>query len=425
MELENNAIINISNQNENLLPPEQNKQKNINPNQYFVDKRVQSSRENNTFNIRFFYCNLIVCSVSFFLLSVSIFPMFVIPNLDYYLRLAFASTLGIIIPLILLVFCHYKIKLIKDTSNGKLIIKVINYLCFPIMKLKVDIENIHFYIKRDFFQDNETTKETFTLIIINNYKNLVGIDLDTSNIKKKPAKLFYTFRNIWRNNSGYFQFESTLNSFINNSGIYDNPLFFIINNYVVKKNILFHSNGDLSRYMKFSDHLFTYHLNNPMGLSLLDFISIVVAGITNFITISIATQYITPNSDTDRKLKGVYVFLIGNIILYILYKIFKYCFEYIFRIDIIYSRNFDRIFIGLVKYTKTKYIKTFEFQINNISKFIFERVGNKTFNLKVIYKNNTEKQICTIKRKDEYELDGLAYILNERVNNFDVQQLYN
>ena len=45
------------------------------------------------------------------------------------------------------------------------------------MKLKLDIENTHFYILREFFQNNEGNRETLILIIINDYKNLVGIDL--------------------------------------------------------------------------------------------------------------------------------------------------------------------------------------------------------------------------------------------------------
>ena len=55
---------------------------------------------------------------------------------------------------------------------------------------------------------------------------------------------------------------------------------------------------------------------------------------------------------------------------YIIYKLSKKFFDNIYRIDCIFSRNFDRIFIGLVKYTKTSYANTFEFQMNNIDRFI-------------------------------------------------------
>ena len=55
-------------------------------------------------------------------------------------------------------------------------------------------------------------------------------------------------------------------------------------------------------------------------------------------------------------------------------------------IDIIYSKNFDRMFIGLVKYTKTSYVNIFEFQMNNINRFILENIGHDNYNLKVILK---------------------------------------
>ena len=54
-----------------------------------------------------------------------------------------------------MIFCDYKIKLVKDTSNGRVIVKVINYLCFPKMKLNLDIENTHFYILREISQYEE------------------------------------------------------------------------------------------------------------------------------------------------------------------------------------------------------------------------------------------------------------------------------
>ena len=413
----NSPIVNISNQNENLIQSEQIRQQNANVSQYFVEKNDQSSIEYKTFNIRFIYCNVMVISLSIFFIMVSIFPMYVIPDLDYYLRIAFVSSFVVIFPLILMIFCVYKIKLVKDKSNGKVIVKVINYLCFPKMKLNLDIENIHFYILRQISQDEEGTRESFRLLIINDYKNLVDIDLDTSNIKKKPAKFIYSFNNVWRANYHHTQFTQILNDFIGNSGVYDNPLFFNINRFVHKVDAIFYFSQDLSKYMKFSDHLFTYHLKYPLGLSCLDIIFIIIACCVNFCTISIAISLLNRKYEAlTTKLKGAIAFLISNIILYSLYKIFKYYFENIWRIDCIYSKNFDRVFIGIVKYTKTKYINTFEFQMNNISKFILERERNSNFNLKVVFKNNETQQICTIKNKTQDELEGLAYLLNERLN---------
>ena len=115
-----------------------------------------------------------------------------------------------------------------------------------------------------------------------------------------------------------------------------------------------------------------------------------------------------------------------NTILYIIYKCLKIRFEKIYRIDCIFSRNFDRIFIGLVKYTKTSYINTFEFQMNYIDQFILEKISNDNYNLKVVFKNKEKHLICNIKR-NQAQLEGLAYLLNERLinNNDDLNTICN
>ena len=178
MEFMNTPNINISNQNENLIfQSEPNKQLNTNVNQYLVEKSDQPTEKYKTFNIKFNYCNMLTYSLSI----ISFFPCMSLPlgitSLDYYLRISLGSS-GVIFSLILMLYFRvYKIKLIKDTSNGKLIAKVINYLCFPKMKLNLDIENTHFYIKKEISQDEIGTSESFRLLIINDYKNLVDIDL--------------------------------------------------------------------------------------------------------------------------------------------------------------------------------------------------------------------------------------------------------
>ena len=91
------------------------------------------------------------------------------------------------------------------------------------MKFSLDIENTHFYIWEE---DKESEDE---LLIINDYKNLIGIDLDTSNIKQKPAKFFYFFDNVWKKNREYAQI---LNNFIGSSRAFENPLFFDIDKYL-------------------------------------------------------------------------------------------------------------------------------------------------------------------------------------------------
>ena len=44
------------------------------------------------------------------------------------------------------------------------------------------------------------------------------------------------------------------------------------------------------------------------------------------------------------------------------------------RIDIVYSNNFDRIFIGLVKYNEEAFTNTFLFEISSIEKFTLEQI---------------------------------------------------
>ena len=92
------------------------------------------------------------------------------------------------------------------------------------------------------------------------------------------------------------------------------------------------------------------------------------------------------------------------------------------RIDIIYSNNFDRIFIGLLDYYEKTYLNTFLFQINSIDKFILQSIikskeqsENKN-NLQVILKSGEIQTICQI-NDFEAALEGLLFILNEKLSN--------
>ena len=398
-------------QNENLIKSEQNIQQNINVNQFFVEINDQSSKEYNTFVIKFTNYFL-VYPLSILVLLGCIIPAMVIPKLDFFIKIAIISS-GVIFSLIIMIFCVNKIILVKDISNKKVLIKVINYLCFQKMKLNFDIENIHLYVLIETSQGEEGINEYFTLLIINDYKNLVGIDLDASNIKQKPAKFLYSFQNVSTGKYDNIGFTQVLNNFIGSSIIHEKSLFFKNNKYLNKT--------DLSNYMKFSGHFSTFHLKNPLKTSCFGICFKIIAIFINLITISAAVALlISKGAKTHIKIIGVIFFPIGNIILYIIYILYN-CFDNIFRIDCIYSKNFDRIFIGLVKYNKTKYINTFEYQMNNISRFILERVGNSSvtnYDLKVIFKNNETQRICTIKNKTQVELEKLAFLLNERLNIF-------
>jgi hypothetical protein len=404
-------INSTSNQNECLIQSAPNRQQNLNVDQFFVENTVQSFEQLNTFVIKSTPWAVIILSI-LVLLGCTI-PALVIPGLVYYLRIIIISP-GVIISLLLFTCCKKKIILIKDTSNRKVLIKVMNYLCFPKMKFNLDIENTHFYIRRETYQDAEGYNEYTSLLIFNDYKNLVDIDLDKSNIKQKPAKFLYSFDNIYLGIHDPAQFTHILNDFIGNDS---NQLYF--NKYLdIKKNYCFSSNQDstLREYMVFSDHFFTYHLKAPLSTSCSGICFIIIACFINLCTISAAIPIlVSENAKIHIKIVVVIFILIGIIIVFILHKIFKYCFGDVFRIDCIYSNNFDRLFIGLVKLNKTKYVNTFEYKMDDISRFILEREGNN-YKLKVVFKNNETQEIYTIKKKTKEELGRLALLLNERLN---------
>jgi hypothetical protein len=216
----------VSDSNENETQTEQNKQHNEGVNQLLNEKNGQLSEE--TFIIKFFYLPIVFIAsiISIILTLIAIFGEF-----NLWFRI-FLPIFGVIFSLILLYIYVNKIILVKDSSNKKILIKVVNYLCLTKMKLNFDLENIHFYIEsKDHVVDDErfTTKRLF---IINNYKNFVGIDLNENNIKQKPAKCFYSFKHPISGKYSYNQFEKLLNDFVGSSRDYKNPLLFDINNYL-------------------------------------------------------------------------------------------------------------------------------------------------------------------------------------------------
>ena len=91
----------------------------------------------------------------------------------------------------------------------------------------------------------------------------------------------------------------------------------------------------------------------------------------------------------------------------------------IIRLDFIYSGNFDRIFIGIVKSDLKSYVKTYEFYMNTIGKFILQKFQNfkDGYDLKVMFKDKQIQDIWPIEKKTQEDLEGLVYLLNERLNN--------
>ena len=84
---------------------------------------------------------------------------------------------------------------------------------------------------------NGDTYEYLRFRIINDYKKLEVIDLDISNIKKRPVKFNYTFNNIRNIRNAKNVYSSDLNKFlVISSDNYENQLLFNINKYMQNDN---------------------------------------------------------------------------------------------------------------------------------------------------------------------------------------------
>ena len=408
MEFSNSPTGECSNSKEKLI---KNNEQKINVNQFFVNENDQSSEDDKKVIITFscFYRILKpICSI--FILMVTIIPATVIEKLYIYERICIIIA-GITFALSLLIISKNKIEISKNKSINKVYIKCKNFLCFSIKTIILDLENTHFYAKYNKDEDNVTLSTT--LLIINDYKNLKDIDLDSSNIKQKPAQFFYSFDNIDID----YELEKNLNDFVGSLYFY-NPLLFNINNYMKKGNDYNDNQYDLSEYMKFSDNFFTYHFLSRLNSSCLDCIKYILFLFLNLVILGGTVSLLSLKNILFYRLIGALAFLVVNIIFCLICKWVKVCKENIYRIDCIYSKDFDRIFIGLVKYNKKSYVNTFEFHMNNIERFILEKQGSKViFNLKVIFKDKNSQQICSIKNKTKENLEGLAYLLNEKLIN--------
>ena len=167
---------------------------------------------------------------------------------------------------------------------------------------------------------------------------------------------------------------------------------------------------EFSRYMKMNDKVFSFY----MDVTPFTFCPILCGLIViNIILSTIATTFII-----TKIILGIIIVAGIILLLNILYIIYCYKgFKEILRMDIIYSNNFDKLFIGLVNYKEEKYLKTFSFDINNIEKFILNPYKNcctEKLMLKVIYKNNYSADICSYSK--ESKLEPLLFILNEKIN---------
>lgn len=94
------------------------------------------------------------------------------------------------------------------------------------------------------------------------------------------------------------------------------------------------------------------------------------------------------------------------------------------RIDIIYSKNFDKIFIGVVKNDKT-YINRLILKINTIDKFAMS-MEPKSFGFKVLLKETiNQTEICDFIHQRKKYLEDFLFFLNGKLGDINEGNINN
>ena len=386
----------------------------LNNNKYLVtsSEPVPSTSQNNTMNIYFSRCNIF--GYIFFLFAYSIFPFFIMYFQNSILGISFLMS-HIFILIFILLFCKSKIELKKDIPSRTINIIEKSYLRLNRMNLYISQENIHFHKSYEIKSGQEDDYTEYYVYIINNHKDLKDIDLKTSNIKQEPADLFYYYNNLKDNTDC-----GPLNDFVGSPRQFNNPLLFDIVKYMNNKsdpNHLYNIpsiGNQLSKLMRFNDHFFTYYFGSPLEKRCCcdDNTGFYAIPIVNFLAWPLAINLaLVEFSKFYMRFIGIALILIFNCIC-LLHYLCKRTINV--RIDFIYSKDFDEIFIGVVsKATKYLYRYTFEYQMKNVNKFILDR---RTNTLKVELKNNVFETIFRFTNLEKTYSDGIIYLLNEKLN---------
>ncbi len=306
-----------------------------------------------------------------------------------------------------------KIKFIKDEINNTLILKVINAFCCKKKTLTFNLQNVSINLIEKVYFENGRNSYQSKLVISNTFKYNFEFDLNINKIKEKPVdNIYYATKDFKNIKESY----SNLKNFLNCSPENESPVLFNINQYMGKANLPSPTFGfNLSRYMKMSEHFFSFYTDEMCFglLSKLVFIQIITD--LSFFVILFAVfpikDYIKMPPHTLYLALSI-MLVIPTIIAILL--IYCTCSSSL-RIDIIYSKNFDTIFIGLVNHFGNSYKKTFISKTGSIDKFILDpKNSNNKFILKVVYKNQTIQNIFRINEKKTI-LEGLLFILNQKL----------
>ena len=355
------------------------------------------------------------CFVFFILLVTFLFVLIIIEKSPF-ISILFISIILIIIILAFLLYLslHTRyIKLFKNESLNLLTVKKINYLNRSKSSIYFNLKNVILDIIKYQNSYEGIITENEALIIAKIFNDNSEIDLNTSNIQNVPIKnLYYIFTGF--KNKIYT--SNSLRKFLGINLEIENPVNFNIYKYMgIIGNIPKFTNYQLSRYMKFSDHFYTYFLKTTCcycGIKSPIYTSLIAIAFLIFPCIVLF------GADNVNFLPfAIYIFSIlgisSIIIIFNIIAIIKYC----LRIDIIYSNDFDTIFIALLNHNGTSYKKKFMNSINSIERFILENYEtsyDKSI-LKVIYKNKNIEEIFII-NENKFRLEELLFILNEKLN---------
>ena len=322
--------------------------------------------------------------------------------------LSLALTLFFICVFIILMIIQLntkRIELIKDTSNNLLIIKKYNLLNCKKETFNLCLENYIFDILTD-KADEDNIK--YHLLIVDTFKNLSEIDLDSSDILKKPIKIFYLIKNIkYSENIN----KEALNRFIGAPPDVKNPIIELKTGISIAD---IDEEFKLKKYIKISDNFFSYYFKEPFFE---DSTFILFLFCINFICTIGLLLYIF---EVDKKNELMTGFVICVLFIFNAIMVFRRE-NRIKRMDVIYTKDFKKMFIGLVKYYEKTYKKFFVFDINNIEKFKFEqnKKSNKYFNLNVELKNEEIKKICELENEED-SMNTLLIALNEKMEKDEI-----
>ena len=258
-----------------------------------------------------------------------------------------------------------------------------------------------------------------------------------------PDKYLYFYENINITKfGGIDQLKGILNNFTKNQG---NPFNFNLNTFINNQQINFNFNqSGSSKYIKINDYYFSYYDTDPLkinhyleclfkGTSITIHVFLFLATLTSLIMILSDDEEDYKDNHYDDEDDG----FLDDGYSYFLFMLMEYSFLYIFsfliglcickcindskkclRIDIKYSFNFEKIFIGSLininnKYTS--YTLVSEFFVNEIDRFILQKnqINEIGFHLFALLKGNVSREVCYLKGQQS-DLEGLLYILNDK-----------